>query len=224
MKKLICFGAAALLSFQFFAVDIFSTGAVSLTGKVQSFTRTDYSVTTKFGNYFRTPAAKTTHNFTDGKETEEIHLTPRDVVIRKVVFTYDDDGNLSEKACSNAENDLEWKTAMTYKDGVQQDHSEYDSTGNLKARTIYTYTYGLMTDKTVYDGEGALLEKTIYVYTDSGKIASGFSKSVEDALDSGISTTHALYQEMLRTNNRSVISDNPQQIGADFSIFAAVSA
>ena len=95
MKKLICFSAAALLSFQFFAVDIFSTGTVNLSGSVQSFTRTDYSVTTKFGNYFRTPAAKTTHNFTEGKETEEIHLTPRDVVIRKVTFTYDDDGNLS---------------------------------------------------------------------------------------------------------------------------------
>ncbi|EID84925.1 hypothetical protein MSI_16210 [Treponema sp. JC4] len=171
MKKLICFATAALFSFQIFAIDIFTTGAVSQTGKVKSFTRTDYSVTTKFGNYFRTPAAKTTHNFTDGKETEEIHLTPRDVVIRKVVFTYDDNGDLSEKVCSNAENDLEWKTAMTYKDGVQQDHSEYDNTGNLKARTIYTYTDGLMTDKTVYDGEGALLEKTIYAYTDSGKIA-----------------------------------------------------
>lgn len=182
MKKLICLCASALLTFNFFAVDIFSTGVVKLTGNVQSFTRTDFSVTTKFGNYFRTPATKTTHNFTDGKESEEIHLTPRDVVIRKVLFTYDDEGNLSEKVCSNAENDLEWKTAMTYKDGVQQDHSEYDNAGNLKARTIYTYTDTLMTDKTIYDGEGALLEKTIYAYTDSGKIATLSNYGADGAL------------------------------------------
>lgn len=169
MKKILCIGAMALFTFSAFSVDIFSVAGRK--GNINSFTQTDYTVTTKFGNYFRTPSAKTTHNFTDGKEAEEIHLTPRDVVIRKVIWNYDEQGNLSEKVCSNAENDLEWKTAMTYKDGVQQDHSEYDSTGSLKNRTIYTYTDGLLTDKTLYDGDGALVEKTICTYTDTGKIA-----------------------------------------------------
>ena len=169
MKKILTFTSLALFSFSLFAVDIFSIS--QLKDQIKSFTRTDYAVTTKFGNYFRTPSAKTTHNYTEGKETEEIHLTPRDVVIRKVIWNYDEEGNLSEKVCSNAENELEWKTAMTYVDGVQQDHSEYDNAGNLKNRTIYTYTDGLLTDKTLYNGEGALVEKTIFTYTDGKKVA-----------------------------------------------------
>ena len=164
MKKILTFAGLALFSFSLFAVDIFSIS--KLQGEIKSFTRTDYAVTTKFGNYFRTPSAKTTHNYTEGKETEEIHLTPRDVVIRKVIWNYDEEGNLSEKVCSNAENELEWKTAMTYVDGVQQDHSEYDNAGNLKNRTIYTYTDGLLTDETDYNADGALMWKTIYTYTD----------------------------------------------------------
>lgn len=182
MKKILCLVCSLAVSLSAFAVDIFSLNVIEQKGNIQSFTRTDFSVTTKFGNYFRTPTNKTTHNYADGKETEEIHLTPRDVIIRKVIFNYDDGGNLSEKVCSNAENDLEWKTVMTYKDGVQQDHSEYDSTGSLKNRTIYTYTDGLLTDKTLYDGEGALVEKTIYAYTDSGKIATLSNYGADGAL------------------------------------------
>ena len=53
----------------------------------------------------------------------------------------------------------------------------------------------------------------------NGKIAGGFSLSVENALDAGVNNTEDLYEYMLATNAAAPL-DNPQKRGDSFAIFA----
>ena len=55
MQKLLCILAASALFMNVFGLDLFTY--VPVTGNVRSYTQTDFTVTTKFGNYFRTPNA-----------------------------------------------------------------------------------------------------------------------------------------------------------------------
>lgn len=180
MKKIACLSAALFLGFSAFAVDVFTL--VNLTGKVKSYTKTNFEVTTKFGNYFRTPVLKETHAFNDGNETEIIQLTPRDVVTGKISFTYDKDNRLAEKLNTNPENVLQLKTTYTYTNELKSDSSEYDISGALKKRTIFTYENGRLVDETDYDGEGVLTAKNIYAYSDAGYLATTFYYNADGSL------------------------------------------
>ena len=169
MKKLLAIALTAGMTVSLFAADIFTYAP--LTGNIKSYTETEFSIASKFGNYFRTPSVKYGHIFDENnKETELNEMTPRDTVINKTVSVYDDDGNLIEQSYTNSDGDLIWKSTISYKDGVKVDLSEYDSKENLKDRTIYTYENNLLVDETSYTGEGALVWKTIYKYNTSGKL------------------------------------------------------
>lgn len=167
MKKIISLAFAATLSLSLFAADIFTYAPIS--GNVKSYTKTEYSIASKFGNYFRTPSVKFLHTFDGAQEIESGELTPRDAVVNKIVSTYDEEGRLSTQTFTNSDGDIVWKSTTTYKDGLKIDYSEYDATDNLKDRTIFTYENGLLVDESSYDGEGTLLWKTIYKYNSNGR-------------------------------------------------------
>lgn len=169
MKKLLIGALTVLLSTSLFAMDIFNY--VPVTGNVKNYTQTDYAITTKFGNYYRTPSSKSIHTLnTSGKEVEVTELTPKDVVIEKIVTKYDLYGNLTEQAAYNSESVLMWKNVITYNGSKKVDSSEYGKDGVLKAKTIYTYEENNLVDETGYDGEGALAWKIIYKYTEDNKL------------------------------------------------------
>ena len=169
MKKLLAMALAAEFAVSLFAADIFTYAP--LTGKIKSFTETEFSIASKFGNYFRTPSAKYLHILNENnKEVELDEMTPRDVVINKNVSVYNADGTLSGQTYENANGELICKSVIAYKDGLKVDLSEYDAKENLKDRTIYTYENNLLVDETSYTSEGALVWKTIYKYNTSGKI------------------------------------------------------
>ena len=171
MKKLLTFAFAAIFGLSLFAADIFTYAP--LKGAIKSYTKTEYSIASKFGNYFRTPSVKYLHTFNDkNQEIESDEMTPRDAVVNKMVSNYDDAGQFIGQTFTNSDGELIWKSVITYKDGLKADFSEYDAKGNLKDRTIYTYENGLLVDETCYDGEGALIWKTIYKYNANGKIDS----------------------------------------------------
>lgn len=170
MKKSVTLVLAAALSLSLFGADIFTYAPLSK--NVKSYTKTEYSIASKFGNYFRTPSVKFLHTFdADNNEIESDEMTPRDAVVNKLVSTYDK-GLLTAQSFTNSDGELIWKSTISYKDGVKVDCSEYDAKDNLKDRTIYTYENGLLVDETSYDGEGALVWKTIYKYNANGKIES----------------------------------------------------
>ena len=70
MKKLLTFAFAAIFGLSLFAADIFTYAP--LKGAIKSYTKTEYSIASKFGNYFRTPSVKYLHTFND--KNQEINI------------------------------------------------------------------------------------------------------------------------------------------------------
>lgn len=176
MKNMKLLSMAA--SFMLFALHLDAAGDfdieayIPLKGDVKSYTRTDYDITTKFGDYFRTPVVKMVHTLDDGKETSTSETTARDVLINKVVNVYDDDDRLMGQTGYNADNATIWKNETTYgPDGNKADTSEFGKDGTLKSKTIFTYTDGNLTDETCYNGDGKLVWKTICQYNGAGLLA-----------------------------------------------------
>jgi len=169
MKKILSIAFVATLSLSLFAADVFNYAPVS--GKVKSCTETVFSIASKFGTYYKTPNMKVTHSYdAAGREVELTETTPRDAVLSKITSTYDNKGFLLGQECSNSDSEIVWKNIISYKGGVKQDCSEYDSNDILKAKIFYTYEAGNLVDETGYDGDGALVWKTIYKYNSTGKL------------------------------------------------------
>lgn len=164
MKKVFTLICLAVFCSSVFALDIFNYIPVS--GNVKTIVQTDYEITTKFGNYFRTPSAKVINVLNEsGKIIETTELTPKDIVLDKTVTKYDVYGNVIEQATYDSESVLLWRTVITYKGMQKVDSSEYGKNGVLKAKTLYIYDeFGNLIDETGYDGDGVLIWKTKYQY------------------------------------------------------------
>lgn len=171
MKKFVSLVLAVCLSSSLFAVNIFNY--IPYAGSFSSSTQTDFVISSKFGNYFRTPSLKTVRKFNeDKKEIESIEYTPRDVVIDKITTAYDSYGNITEQKGFSSDSELLWKTVITYKAGKKLDSSEYDKNDNLKTKTIYNYDNNNLVDETGYNSEGYLMWKIVYKYDNKGKYTS----------------------------------------------------
>lgn len=183
MKKLLAVLFTSALCVSVFATDIFSF--TKLRGSVKSYTQTDYSVASKFGSYYKTPAGKVLRKYnTEGYEIECVQLTPRDVITDKIITAYDAYSNVTEQKCVDADGNLIWKTVNAYKNGRKESCSEYDAKDNLKAKTIYTYVDGLLADETGYTGEGSLAWKILYFYDEIGRPVKIIQYNSDGALDS----------------------------------------
>ena len=171
MKKTLSFILAAGLCVSMFAADILTY--VPVKGDVKSYTKTEFSIASKFGNYFRTPSVKFTHIFdSEGKEIESSELTPKDVELNSISSAYDTNGNLVTQVCTTSEGESIWRTEIKYKNNLKSEVSEFDSKNSLKAKTISAYENGNLIDETSYNGDGALVWKTIYKYTPDNKLES----------------------------------------------------
>lgn len=172
MKKIIGAVFLCFLGFSAFAYDIFAKA--NLKGSPKSVVKTDFSIASKFGEYYRTPSSKTVANYsTDGKLLEFSELTARDVLVNKVSNTYDTAGKLIEQVCVDSNNSQIWKNVISYnKNGLKNDSSEYSKAGMLKSKTIYVYKDNRLIDETFYNGEGALVWKIIYKYNEKNQLES----------------------------------------------------
>lgn len=182
MKKLLALGFAAYLSVALFAVDVFTY--TSMKGPVKNYTQIDYSVASKFGNYYRTPNLKVIHVFDSlGREIESTELTARDVVLDKITNAYDAFGNITEQIYADPDGKLVWKNITSYKNGRKENCSEYNANAELKAKSIYVYENGQLIDETGYDADGALVWKTLYKYDINGRVSTISQYTSEGALD-----------------------------------------
>lgn len=164
-----------------FAYDIASK--VQLKTKAKTVTQTDFTIISRFGEYFRTPSEKYIYSYdSEGKMTESSALTPRDVLENRISYSYDALGNLVKQVCFDADGNQLWNTTTTFKDGNKTESSEF-SKDKLNAKTIYTYTDNLLTDESYYNGEGTLIWKMIYKYNSNGKIEAEFEYNGEGTLD-----------------------------------------
>lgn len=182
MKKLLSFVLAAALSTSLFALDVLSYAPV--TGNVKNFTQTNFAISSKFGNYFRTPSSKIVRTLNAlGKEVELVELSPKDTVIEKITSSYDPLGNLTEQSCYNSKQELIWKSVTTYNGKQKIDCSEYGNDGLLKGKIIYTYQNGNLVDETGYDSEGALIWKIVTKYDEANRVSDVCEYCADGSLD-----------------------------------------
>lgn len=223
MKKTLSLILAAGVCVSLFAADILTYAPIQ--GNVKSYTKTEFSIASKFGSYFRTPSIKTTHLFdSDGKEIESSELTPKDVEINTISSSYDTNGNLTTQVCTTAEDEAIWRTEFKYKGNKMSEVSEYDAKNSLKSKTIYSYEKGNIVEETSYDGDGALVWKVIYKYAANNKLESvdqylsngNLSEKEVYSYDSnGVLTSIAhldnlanqLFEEVFRYNNNGSLNE-----------------
>ena len=229
MKKLLSFAFVASLCLSLFATDIFNY--VPLSGNIKNYTRTDYTIASKFGNYFRTPNVKIVKSFNNlGKEVESSELTPKDTVINKITTAYDVRGNITEQAGFNSDNELVWKSVVSYKNNLKADVSEYDAKGTLKGKIIYAYDNGKLVDETGYDGDGALIWKNVSKYSETGALASVceynsdgslFAKVVYTYTDDGKTDTITTYQNLSKESKQQVFRYGSNGLLSEITTYTA---
>lgn len=166
MKKTAFFAIAVLSAFSAFA-DNFSTGFTPA-GNVSSYTKTNYSVTSKFGEYFRSVSEKEIHKFSKGLETEFSLLNAKDELITKTTYVYDAK-KLAGFTYSDIASSAELKTEYEY--GIDSKIKSYTVTesdsGNLSSKTIYKYE-GKKVTQSNYDKDGKLYMRIIQTLDDDG--------------------------------------------------------
>ncbi|MGN0729287.1 hypothetical protein [Treponema sp.] len=196
MKKTVFFAAAVLAAFPAFS-KAESTGFIPA-GNVSSYTKTIYSVTSKFGDYFRSVSEKEVHTFKNGRETEYSLFNAKDELTTKITFSYDgkkiaemiysdtatsselkttfeygEDSKLKSETVKDAGGNLDSKTIYKY-DGEKCTESYYDKDGKLFMRTIQTIKVGgngIPEEEIQYNGDGTFALARKYTYSDTGKIA-----------------------------------------------------
>lgn len=169
MKKTVFILAAAALSAELFAFD--PAASLKPAGTVGEYTKTDYQITEKFGDYYRSPRAKYVHVFdSNGREVEASELTSKDALVDHITYRYDGD-RLVETVCTDADGKVSWKIAAAYDaNGNKTEESEYNASDTLTNKTIWK-TSGKQSDESYYNADGALLSKIITKFDDQGRTA-----------------------------------------------------
>lgn len=168
MKKTITACAVAAFAVGLYAID--SEATLPVTGSAKEYTKTAYTITEKFGDYYRAPSAKYVHIFdASGRETETVELTAKDSFVERVLFTYNDSGKLVNANCVDADGRTNWKIVTTYdSNGNKLDESEYNANDVLTSKTIWKFT-NRQSEEAFYNADGGLLGKTISKYDDQNR-------------------------------------------------------
>lgn len=161
--------AAAALAANLYAFD--SEASLSPLGGARQYTKTEYTITEKFGDYYRSPRAKFVHVFdATGRETEASELTNKDALVDRVSYSYDARGNLAQQVCTDADGKIQWKITYAYDaNGNKTEESEFNSSDTLVNKTIWKSTDAKQSDESYYNADGALLSKIITKYDDQGR-------------------------------------------------------
>ena len=169
MKKSLFALATLALGVSVFAFDpAASIKPVSATGE---YTKTDYQITEKFGDYYRAPRAKFVHVFdSNGREIEACELTSKDALVDRITYTYEGN-NIVSTVCTDSDGKISWKMSAVYdSNGNKVEESEFNSSDNLVNKTIWRIN-GKQVDESYYNSDGALLSKSITKYDEQNRIA-----------------------------------------------------
>lgn len=166
MKEIALFTAVALLAGSVFAFD---TEILDFKGTPESYTKTEYSVTSRFGEYFRTVAIKHVHTYAGGLKREVASYSAKDELLDIVSYEYTSDRKIQSEVSKNAEGKITRKSVYEYSsDGKLKSESAYNAEGALTAKIIFKYESGKTTES-FYNAEGKLVSRTIHIVAADGK-------------------------------------------------------
>lgn len=185
MKKFILAALSLSACLSAFAFEPGKSFLPDATG-AKSYVKTDYTIASKFGEYFRTASAKYQHIFNSaGIEVENSELSLDNKVLNKIAYEYNDEGKLTSQTCFDESGNVLWKTVKTFDaNGKLSEENEYDEKGILCSKSIFKYTGDNLTDDTYYSGNGALIWKNIYSYDKNGNQTETYSYYASGELES----------------------------------------
>ncbi len=168
MKKFLAALSVLLAGAASFAFD---TASYVPKGKVLSYTKINYTIVSRFGEYYRSPALRFVHTFADGVEGEAISYDTQNKLVDRMTFEYDETGRRTKTEYFDS-HDIPMHRTVTEYDGEGRilSETEFDSLGTLSGKTIYTYAGGKET-QSFYDREGALLSRIISRRDEAGRIS-----------------------------------------------------
>lgn len=189
MKKIIITALAACMTLSAFAMDI--TALVPLKEGVKSYTVTEYSIATKFGDYFKTVTGKVSHVIdASGNDVESTQYSARGVLENTIRTSFDSLGNCLASSGYNASDELISKSESIYKKGLKTETNDYDSEGTLRSKTIFKYEDGKMIDESGYDARGVLIFKVIRAYDENGRVVKVSEYFPDGSLDNERTLTY----------------------------------
>jgi antitoxin component YwqK of YwqJK toxin-antitoxin module len=171
MKRIILTFTLAALSFSTFAYD--ASAFITPTGAVKEYTKTTYSITEKFGDYYRSPSAVYTHTFNaSGLESETSEFTNKNALVDRLVYEYDAARRRISQTCYDTDGKISWKVVTTYDaTGNKTDESEYNASNAITSKSIYKYTGDKQVEEAYYNADGALLWKSVTKFDDLKRTA-----------------------------------------------------
>ena len=183
MRKIIGVCAVVALAARLCAFD--DDLGLNTTGSVAEYTKIDYTITEKFGDYYRSPKAKYIHIFdASGRQVESDELTSRDMIVDKLLYNYDTEGRVSSTVCTDGDGKIQWKNIYTYdENGNRSDESQYNANDELVNRSIFKYVGENQIEEAFYNADGALLGKFITKLDDKGRKAELAQYNEEGSLE-----------------------------------------
>lgn len=183
MKKVLISALVFAAGFLAFAFD--DSPFMKPNGAPKSYTQTEFTISTKFGDYFRTPAVKYKHTFNEaGLEIESAEYSVAGQLASKIVYEYGPDKQIASQSCYDGEGNLFWKVSAVFdKNGKRIEENEYDSKGALLGKTIYKYDGPDSIDETYYNSRGDLIWKNTYKYNSEQKLVENCSYFSNGTLD-----------------------------------------
>ncbi|MBO4546671.1 MAG: hypothetical protein J5700_03745, partial [Treponema sp.] len=183
MKKVLLSALIATAGFLAFAFD--DSPFMKPNGEPKSYTQTEFTISTKFGDYFRIPAVRYKHTFNDaGLEIESAEYSVAGQLATKIVYEYAADKQIASQSCYDADGNLFWKVCSVFdKNGKKAEENEYDSKGALLGKTIYKYEGSDTIDETYYNSRGDLIWKNTYKYNTEQKLVENCAYFANGTLD-----------------------------------------
>ncbi|MCQ2241008.1 hypothetical protein [Treponema sp.] len=167
MKKIALLAASVLMTGSLFAFD---NDLLEFKGKAESYTKTEYSVTSRFGEYFRTVAIKHVHTFANGLRMETVSYSPKDEVLDSVSYEYTSGGKLSAEISKDAEGKVTRKLVYEYSaDGKIKSETAYNAADVLTGKNIYKYEAN-RTSESLYNAEGKLVSRVNHILENGKEI------------------------------------------------------
>lgn len=183
MKKILSIVLISLIGMSAFSFD--NSAFIKPVGNAKSYVKTDYTISSKFGEYFRTANAKYKHIFNEnGLEIENSEISMDGKLIDKILYEYDASGNLISQTCFDANDKQLWKIEYIFKNGLLVEENEYNEKDLLSSKSIYKYEGKKIKEETFYNGNGAITWKNIYSYDENGNCSEEFSYFSDGQLES----------------------------------------
>ncbi len=182
MKKVFC---ALALSSAFLAFALDDSPFMNLNGSPKSYTQTAFNITTKFGEYFRSPATRYKHTFNEeGLEIESAENSVSGQLVERVVYEYTADKQIASQTCFDSDGNVLWKISSVFdKNGKKTEENEWDAKGVLLGKSIFKYEGPDSVDETYYNSNGDLIWKNASKYNSEKKLVESCSYFSNGTLD-----------------------------------------